>query len=223
MTKLSLHFCFAIAVCCACGTHSTDLGFESGATEVQFTYRNQGDSPHRLLAVDSGCGGCLVPQGDLPAPASSPGGQGTLTLRVDARTIRADQARSVWASFSDGSRHELVVDIRLAEAVTLEGAPLRWKANHTPTDAPLTLDLHAHDGQALAITDVRVSRPGLSWSIEPREPGLHYQIHFTPEPETQPGLAVIQVHTDHANPRHRIKAAFAEITAESTAAATHPT
>ena len=73
--------------------------------------------------------------------------------------------------------HDLSVDIRISEAVTLEGGPLRWQTEDAPYEEQL-LELHSHDGSDLIVTDVRVSQPGFSWEVDQPVPLRHYRIRL---------------------------------------------
>ena len=175
---------------------------------LEFPYSNSGDRPVTLQSASAGCGCLRVVRADTGIELP-PGGNGRLVVEVNGRTLLASAKKSLWAQFSDGTRQELVVDVILREAVVVEGGPLEWPEGGGGGEQ--TIDLRAPGGPPIHLNRILCTQPDIAWRIEESTPGRHIRVHFKAGPGIREGLAIIQLHTDSPDPRHKIKAVFANI------------
>ena len=187
---------------------TADTGWDMSMITLEFPYSNSGDRSVTLQSASAGCGCLRVTKADTGVKLA-PGGNGRLVVEVNGRTLLASAKKSLWAQFSDGTRQELVVEVILREAVVVEGGPLDWPEGGG--GAEKAIELRAPGGPPIHLGQILCTLPDITWRIEEIAPGRHIRIHFKAAPSVQPGMAIIQLHTDSPDPRHKIKAVFANI------------
>jgi hypothetical protein len=154
-----------------------DFGRATGDALVPcvFTFTNVGTELLRLETVAPLCG-CLRP-GDWPRTVA-PGQTGAIPIRVDTRNYIGPFAKSIRVACNDPAQSNLLLQVKGYVWRPIEITPLQAVLNlspETPSNAT-TIRLISHLDEALVVSNLQCSTPGVAVELQTNQPGKEYQL-----------------------------------------------
>jgi len=144
----------------------------------------------------------------------APGESGEIRAVVTPGNHRGLIRKSVYVRFFGHDDHvELIVEARIPSQVELSQQELTW----TPAekDESRVIDVTSGTGQDFNITDLLGVSEQLYTIRRELVTANHYRLHITPAGTLDPGIQILQIRTDSADPRCQLLTVFLRA-AEST-------
>lgn len=188
------------------------------AVVAEWTYRNHGAIPLEVAGFDQSCG-CLTALADHPAIA--PGKSGTIRAAFSPGAYRGLLRKSLHVRFVGFNKAvELVAEFTIPSPIQLSLQQLDWKAGDKPTAKVIELTTGtATDFSIKGLIGLPENQ--FTLTTETLIPRRHYRLTITPS-ATATGQHILQIHTDSADPRDRVKAAFLHLQAGPATAIVSP-
>ena len=180
-----------------------------GAATVGYTFKFQNTSGEHVAVerMDQGCG-CL--SGKVAFESVAPGAAGEIQATVDTANLYGTVVKSLWVTFSNGERHELVTELSIPATLVVEPNTLEWQ-RAGPADER-KVEVRVESGPAIMVEDVSCNMEQMDVRREVVEAGRHYILYLRPKSTDAELSAVVQVRTSSRDSRDAIRAVFASVT-----------
>jgi hypothetical protein len=180
----------------------------AGASEldISFKFRNGSDEPVAVDTLDSGCG-CL--KGTAMFSSVAPGATGEIRGKFLTENQRGKVVKSLWVTFSNGERHELVTEVTIPRGLVIEPSSLEWAQGEVADER--RVELVVESGEPLELTELSSSLPQFELRREVLEAGRKYALWVRPKSTSEPLAGVIEVRTSSSDSRDAIRAVFASV------------
>jgi len=190
---------------------------DSKGDTLVWKYTNHWDFPLVIEHISAPCG-CLdaitKPATEEELSGVAPGESGEIRAVVTPGNHRGLIRKSVYVRFFGHDDHvELIVEARIPSQVELSQQELTW----TPAekDESRVIDVTSGTGQDFNITDLLGVSEQLYTIRRELVTANHYRLHITPAGTLDPGIQILQIRTDSADPRCQLRTVFLRA-AEST-------
>jgi len=190
---------------------------DSKGDTLVWKYTNHWDFPLVIEHISAPCG-CLdaitKPATEEELSGVAPGESGEIRAVVTPGNHRGLIRKSVYVRFFGHDDHvELIVEARIPSQVELSQQELTW----TPAekDESRVIDVTSGTGQDFNITDLLGVSEQLYTIRRELVTANHYRLHITPAGTLDPGIQILQIRTDSADPRCQLLTVFLRA-AEST-------
>jgi hypothetical protein len=182
---------------------------EVGAASVEyaFKFKNTSGEHVAVAGIEQGCG-CL--KGEAAFESVAPGAAGEIHASVATANLYGTVVKSLWVSFSNGERHELVTELKIPATLVVEPNTLEWQRGAAAGERKV--DIRVESGPAILLEEVSCNIEQMEVRHEVVEAGRHYILYLRPKSTAEEFSAVVQVRTSSRDSRDAIRAVFAAVT-----------
>ncbi|MBL9129586.1 MAG: DUF1573 domain-containing protein [Verrucomicrobiaceae bacterium] len=209
---------FALLLAFACAAHA-ELALDVPAIELKpkpedevvqttFKFRNKGNSPVKVLALESACS-CL--SAELDKAVYQPGEEGTGKAEFKVSTFVGRHEKMVLVSTDDPKQPEWQIQFVLdvPAVVDIEPKTIQWWTGDEPVEKTTTVKINGDT--PMKLLKITATRENVDYSFKEVKPGREYLVTVKPKSTSEVTLGALKIETDSKIPKYQRQLAFFSI------------
>lgn len=181
---------------------------EDDVVETTFHFRNVGDKPVKILALESLC---LCLSAELDKATYQPGEQGTgkAAFKVPAFAGRYEKKVRVTTDAAAQTAWEIPFVMVVPEVIEIEPATLRWGVGDEPVEKTITMKIRGET--PMQLLKITVIQENVGVTFKEVTPGREYLISIKPTSTETVTLGILKMEMDSPIPKLRQQSAYFSI------------
>ena len=178
---------------------------EDEVATVNFSFKNDGDKPVRILNLESACS-CL--SATLDRAIYEPGSSGTGKAEFKVSTFVGKQEKAITVTTDDPKQPEWVVTfiMDVPAVVDIEPKMVQWWIGEKPDAKEVTVKMTGPD--PMKITNITSTRENVEYSIKEVKEGREFVISVRPKKTDDVIIGALKLETDSKIPKYQRQMAF---------------
>ena len=178
---------------------------EDEVATVNFSFKNDGDKPVRILNLESACS-CL--SATLDRATYEPGGTGTGKAEFKVSTFVGKQEKTITVTTDDPKQPEWVITfiMEVPAVVDIEPKMVQWWVGEALSAKEVTVKMTGD--QAMTIKNITSTRENVTFSFKEKKPGREYVITVTPKTTADVMIGALKIETDSKIPKYQRQLTF---------------
>ncbi|MBE7495414.1 MAG: DUF1573 domain-containing protein [Verrucomicrobiaceae bacterium] len=181
---------------------------EDEVVRTTFKFRNKGDKPVKVLALESACS-CL--SAELDKAEYQPGEEGTGSAEFKVSTFVGRHEKMVLVSTDDPKQPEWQIQFVLdvPAVVDIEPKTLQWWVGDEPVEKSATVKINGD--MPMKLLKITATRESVDFSFKEVTPGREYVVTVKPKSTSEVTLGALKIETDSKIPKYQRQLAFFSI------------
>jgi hypothetical protein len=181
---------------------------EDEVVRTTFKFRNKGDKPVKVLALESACS-CL--SAELDKAEYQPGEEGTGSAEFKVSTFVGRHEKMVLVSTDDPRQPEWQIQFVLdvPAVVDIEPKTLQWWVGDEPVEKSATVKINGD--MPMKLLKITATRESVDFSFKEVTPGREYVVTVKPRSTSEVTLGALKIETDSKIPKYQRQLAFFSI------------
>lgn len=173
---------------------------EDETIKVDFTFRNTGKKPVKILGLESACS-CL--SAELDRAVYEPGSSGTGKAEFKVTSFVGKHEKVVTATTDDPAQPEWVIpfELEVPEVISIEPRTLQWWVGGEDDAKQMTVKVLSE--APIKVTNVIAMREGVDLSWKEVTPGREYTVTVKPRSTAEVILGAVKIETDSSIPKYQ--------------------
>lgn len=178
---------------------------EDEEATVNFSFKNDGDKPVRILNLESACS-CL--SATLDRATYEPGSTGTGKAVFKVSTFVGKQEKAITITTDDPMQPEWVVTfiMDVPAVVDIDPKMVQWWVDEKPSTKEVTVKMTGPD--PMTIKGITSTRENVTFSFKEKKPGREYVISVTPKTTADVMIGALKIETDSKIPKYQRQLTF---------------
>jgi hypothetical protein len=192
---------------------------EDETITVEFTFKNHGDKPVKILSLESGCH-CLLATLDKPVYAPGEAGKGKAEFKVGS--FVGDHEKVVIVTTDDPAQKDWQIPFLLTvpEVVSIEPKNVQWWVGEKAS--PKTMTVKITGPEPMKITNISSTRESMEHSWKAVKEGREYVVTLQPKSTEEVVIGALKIETDSRIPKYQRQMGFFSIVRQPASRADEP-
>lgn len=158
---------------------------------VAFSFRNVGNRPVRILALDPSCS-CMSAEPDKAVYVPGGSGEIRVELALTGYSGRLRRRVTVTTDAAEGKFAELTLTVDIPELVVITPRFLFWRVGDPPEEK--AVEIVVTDPKTTTLKGVECANPRFQTQLIPRQPGT-FRLTVKPADTREPDEVALQLNT----------------------------
>ena len=193
---------------------------EDESITVEFTFKNHGDKPVKILSLESGCH-CLNASLDKPEYLAGETGKGKAEFKVGS--FVGEHEKVITVTTNDPAQEEWTIPFLLTvpEVVSIDPKNVQWWVGEAASPKVITVKVNGPD--PMKILNITSTRETVTFEWKPVTEGREYNITVTPKSTADIVIGALKIETDSKIPKYARQLGFFSIVKQPESRKDEPT